>query len=157
MAFVHQYSPSILAGILLALILAVYMVLALLAYRRRTRPPRALWLTAVFIVIMFGLAFLEVHFRATPGNVDLYLKDTMVAIGTMLVVSMVVTAPLMYVYGRSMPPMTEAEREAWLERSMRDVDVWARLSVATHGVTLMSAVCILAAFLVIVLIRALVR
>ena len=108
-------------------------------------------------VVMCGLACLELSFRVRPDNVDVYVKDTLVAIGTMLVVSMAVIVPVAYLYGRLTPPMTEAEREAALERSMRDLDAWASFTIGTHGVTVAVGACILAMFLVIVLIRSLVR
>lgn len=156
MAFVLQYWPPILAGMLLAVILTVFLVSSLRAQRRHTTPPRAIWTTLVFAATTWSLTFFEMYFRAPPGD-EMFWKDMMVALGTMLAVWVAVAVALTYFHGRSTPPMTETEREAWLERSTGDLDVLAKFFVGTHALTLTYGAFVLVALLLIALIWALAR
>jgi amino acid transporter len=157
MAFVLQYWPPILAGTLFALILIVFMVSSLRAYRRRTTPPRAIRTTVVLAATACSLALFEMCFRVPPGDGEMFWKDMMVALGTMLVVWLAVVVALTYLHGRSTPPMTETEREAWLERSTGDLDVLAKFFVGMHALTLTYGAFVLVAFLLMALIWTLVR
>ena len=93
MAFVLQYWPPILAGVLLALILTIFLVSSLRAYRRHTTPPRAIWTTVVLAATTLSLTFFEMHFRVPRGN-EMFWKDMMVALGTMLAVWVAVAVAL---------------------------------------------------------------
>ena len=156
-AFVIQYALPIVAGIVLALIVVIYLVLSLRAYRRHTTQPRAIWAALVFTATMLSLAFLNAHFRVHPRDVDSFVTDMMVAAGTMLVVFVVVVVPIGYCLGRSTPAMTESEREAWLARSNADLDFLAKLFVGTHAVSLTYGAYVVLALLVIAVMWALVR
>ena len=106
---------------------------------------------------MWSLASLDSYIRVPRGAADVFWKDATVALVTMFAVAMGISVPLMYLRGRAMRAMTEAEREAWLDRSLEDSDTMAKFVVGSHGVTLACGACVVLTFLVIVIVWAFVR
>jgi hypothetical protein len=62
------------------------------------------------------------------------VTDAIVGIGTFFVVVLVVGAPLLIIYGRSLPTTAAADQAEWLDQTARDLAKWL---IAGQGVALL--------------------
>jgi hypothetical protein len=102
MAFVLQYWPPILAGMLMALAFMTFPVLSVRALRDHKTAPSLMWSVPLSMGVGLMFVFLDLYFRTHGAHAEAFFKDAAVAVGTLFVVMMAVGGPVVLIYGLSM-------------------------------------------------------
>ena len=135
-----------LGGVLMALALIAFPVLAARALSKHQTPPRLMWSVPAFMSVGLLITFVEIRFRTQSPHGEAFFRDTLVMVGASFVTIMTVGGALVLFYGLAMGrATTKEEREAWLDRNNQDL---AKVLIGVHIVGFVVLIGCLAVMLI---------